>query len=785
MATEYIEWLERSSPIDSAQPPVAVKPATCSQCGRPLTAESGECPHCQAGTTGTTGEEEADLRLLDSYLADLDLAVPQPTIQVEAGPEVWFNGATPDAQALYTLRLQAEHLRVPAGFDRLICLDDISVTHYEHQLETALHVLRSLRGRALLADEVGLGKTIEAGIIMKELLERGLARKILIITPAPLTWQWHEEMQSKFHEDFTVLEKRQQLPPPGRQVDSCHWIISLDRAKTKRWAARLLADEYDLLIVDEAHKLKNHRTMAYRFVNAIRKNYVLMLTATPVHNDLMELYNLVTILKPGHLGTRAAFRREYVRQPIKQNASRRQPHRRTIYSRSEVPPYLRRNRQARQAYRSRPEADQGTLRIVRHTENRAEFVKSYWKHGDQPARRALDEIEALLATGYEIVEFEGIEWRDWFRRHNDFVCRLKRRPQPTPPPQPDRDAKRDVDNFPRNVDTLRRLLREVMVRNRRSQVAIRFPPREAAIYHLTLTPAEQDLYLGVSHYIRRRLQPRAQPATDSSTRRSQGARRLTMMTLQKELCSTPQAVTKTLTKLAQRQPDESLTTLLTLAHQINRGRKVTAILEILAQFPGKFLIFTGYSASMQALQAALSEAGHDVVRFHGGLSAQDRLEVVRAFRQSARVLISTHSGGEGHNLQFCHQMINLDLPWNPMQIEQRIGRIHRLGQQNEVLILNLTATETIEAYVLDLLARKIRMFELVIGELDLILGELGQQRSLESLINEAWSGSQSEAELHQKIVDLEGIIDDAFVNYQKIKATSDRLSDLIDGRQEG
>jgi SNF2 family DNA or RNA helicase len=161
------------------------------------------------------------------------------------------------------------------------------------------------------------------------------------------------------------------------------------------------------------------------------------------------------------------------------------------------------------------------------------------------------------------------------------------------------------------------------------------------------------------------------------------------------------------------------------------------------------------------------------------MSSHERIEAVRDFRKSARVMISTQSGGEGHNLQFCHQMINYDLPWNPMRIEQRIGRIHRLGQKHEVVIFNLSASHTIEAYVLDLLARKIRMFELVIGELDLILGELDDRRGFEAYVQGAWAGSRSEAELLQRIAELEALINRARDSYEQIKGTSDDLSELI------
>jgi hypothetical protein len=147
-------------------------------------------------------------------------------------------------------------------------------------------------------------------------------------------------------------------------------------------------------------------------------------------------------------------------------------------------------------------------------------------------------------------------------------------------------------------------------------------------------------------------------------------------------------------------------------------------------------------------------------------------------------MISTQSGSEGHNLQFCHQMINYDLPWNPMRIEQRVGRLHRLGQSETVSIFNLAANGTIEAYILDLLAHKIRMFELVIGELDLILGELGEERSFEDYIEQAWAGSQSEAQLRQMITDLEASLKKALKTYEEVREVSDELSDLLEAYDE-
>jgi superfamily II DNA or RNA helicase len=790
---------------------------------------------------------------------------------------------------MYDLRLRAERLQVTGGFDRLVCLDDISVDHYQHQLDAARRALAEMHGRTLLADEVGLGKTIEAGIVMKEMIERGLAASILIVVPAALTWQWREEMQTKFHEEFVVLEAPEQFSP---ETGAGRWIISLDRARSNSWAERLLAQEYDLLIVDEAHKLKNHRTQAYRLIDGLRKRYVLMLTATPVHNDLLELYNLVNLLRPGHLGTRQAFRQNFVgggsrrrivtwsnnvpngitsyvnstapgrldsyhgfsaraisddfdiralvpppllsgkknwaRQiqpedlaefgrareqlisllqqgyqvgqgwlvqhkkggiygfrielfepgredeqvsPVPPETAKKRPSRRTVYS-SHTPPggYLQKSDQARLAYREDPVRSSW---ILKRTDKFDDLAGLSLEPRDQPA---VAEIQQLLAQGYEVVDFEAVEYmqRTFLKKRLrvDFVCRFKLNSQLRAPAQRSSRTRRTT---PRNPQALRRLLQEVMIRHRRHNIGIQFPRRRAAVDHLNLAPPERELYDGVTAFIRTQLrQAEAGP----------GSLKMTLLTLQKELCSSPQAAAQTLEKMLARQPDPELARYLTLAQSIPYGRKVDAARLVLDQYPGKFLIFTEYLPTLHALRAALEEVGHHVVVFYGGMTAYEQVEAIRAFRGPARVMISSRSGAEGHNLQFCHQMINYDLPWNPMRIEQRIGRLQRLGQKQEVLVFNLSATATIEAYILELLAKKIRMFELVIGELDLILGALDEERSFEDYLEAAWATSYSEAELLHMLAELEKLLGRARITYEDIHDASDQLSDLIDAFDE-
>jgi SNF2 family DNA or RNA helicase len=647
MSTERFEWLEipeeptkRKKKADAA--PEMLMGKRCPQCNWLDEETTTVCFRCGY-------RYNVDQNLV-SQIATLGVTLPPRVIETPQNLDNFFRThgriRPPEPLPIYRLRLQAEMLRLSRGFDELLCLDEIAVEHYEHQIETALKALRDMRGRALLADEVGLGKTIEAGIIMKELILRGLVRSVMVLTPASLTEQWREELENKFHESFQVME----TPAQWQEVATAEqgrWIVSLDRAKLKHQSDAILAREYDLIVIDEAHKLKNRNTLAWQFVNQVRKRYVLLLTATPVQNDLMELYSLITILAPGQLGTVRAFRRHFLEQ-----ADSRQP---------------------------------------------------------------------------------------------------------------------------KNTRSLRRLLNDVMIRNRRSKVDIQFPKRQAAIYHLAMSEPEWQLYADVTDYIRRRFRD-----VDSNKHL-----RLTLVTLQRELSSSPQAVASTLRKMVQdRAHGENtraeLQRFLTLAESIPVGRKLTAVKEILQRYPDKFLIFTEYRQTLDTIVRHLQEGGIPTVGFHGGLSIEQKEAAVAAFKGDMRVMVSTESGAEGRNLQFCHQLINYDLPWNPMRVEQRIGRLHRLGQEKDVKIFNLSCNETIEAHVIELLARKIRMFELVIGELDLILGNLEGNKSFEDLLREAWEAASDSDDLQERIEALGDVLARARRTYEQVRESNQMLDESLD-----
>ncbi|HEX4468875.1 MAG TPA: DEAD/DEAH box helicase [Gemmatimonadaceae bacterium] len=533
-----------------------------------------------------------------------------------------------------TLRREAERIALAPGFDRLITLDANTIKELPHQIEVARSVLRHMGGRAILADEVGLGKTIEAGIILKELTVRGLARRVLILTPAALVIQWQGELESKFFERFDTPT----APDEWRRVNKA--IISYDRAISERHAKAILRHRWDLVIIDEAHKVKNHNAARYKFIQKIDRNYLLLLTATPLQNDLRELYNLVTLLRPGQLGT----------------------------------------------------------------------------------------------------------WRDFKHRHMASGDKRK----------------------PRNVEALRELTAEVMVRTRRSSVALalELPPRRPTHPSIELTPPEATLYLETAAFLRELYRegfvtPSEEEVTQDRRRRKQrtgkGILQLELTRLSQRLCSSSVALADSLERLSLGElitPGYRMRAreLAADARRITTHAKLQQLERILAEDRDRLIVFSEHLPTLQLIADHVRQHGRKPIVYSGALSMNERAKKLTAFREEPEaVFVATRAGTEGLNLQFCNRLVNYELPWNPMVVEQRIGRIHRIGQTREAHIINFAARDTIEAHVLRLLDQKIKLFELVIGELDVILGDFGGADALEDRLADAWLSAPSDEVFDERV----------------------------------
>jgi SNF2 family DNA or RNA helicase len=231
---------------------------------------------------------------------------------------------------------------------------------------------------------------------------------------------------------------------------------------------------------------------------------------------------------------------------------------------------------------------------------------------------------------------------------------------------------------------------------------------------------------------------------------------LSLITLQREVCSSRDAVFLTLVNLFKKTAEDSpvrprIWELVELIRSIKANTKADKAIELVQSVGDKVIIFTEYRASQEYLLSHLKQHNISAVPYRGGMNRGKKDWMMDLFRNRAQVLVATEAGGEGINLQFCHNMINFDLPWNPMRVEQRIGRIHRLGQTQDVKIYNLSTRNTIEEHILSLLHEKINMFEKVIGQLDTILERFEKKKSLESSLFRLVMESRSEEEIRNKL----------------------------------
>ena len=236
-----------------------------------------------------------------------------------------------------------------------------------------------------------------------------------------------------------------------------------------------------------------------------------------------------------------------------------------------------------------------------------------------------------------------------------------------------------------------------------------------------------------------------------------------IMTLQREACSSREAVYFTLRNMLKKEElaspayQQKIQQLISQVEKVQGNAKAEKALELIQQINDKVIIFTEYRATQLYLQWFLKQHGISSVPFRGGFKRGKKDWMRELFKNQAQVLIATEAGGEGINLQFCHHIINFDLPWNPMRLEQRIGRIHRLGQVKDVHIYNFAIKGTVEERIMKLLYEKIHLFEKVIGELDDILSKL-EVGNVEDYLIDIFNYSSSEGEMKIKMDNFTSMI---------------------------
>jgi len=507
------------------------------------------------------------------------------------------------------LNLKAYEMKRINAIDKLISMDILrtKIDAHPYQMNVALTVLKDMNINAILADEVGLGKTIEAGIILKELLIRSVINSVFIICPKALLTQWKEELREKFGEDFEIANEKGFSGFEYEDRVICSSGLLLHRTK------QIQSRKWDLIIVDEAHQFRNTKSKGRSCLMEIPRSHLLLLTATPINNKLTDLFSLIDLVYPGLLETESSFKSRY-------------------------------------------SADTKN-RIVRDD----------------------------------------------------------------------------------TVDELRNKIAQVMCRTRKIETDIPFTQRFVESRRINASPDELEFIERTTEYLKDLCNNKFKTVEELKIQNPTRKREFSMaqsnailifqaLSIQQSLSSSPKAAIDTLNKRYKEHPAERpiLKDIIKLAHKI-KPAKVELLKQVLKEIKDKqAVIFCLRKSTAYELQKILNKEFGKSEVYSGDVSSHNkRKKMIDEFREgNIKYLVATDAAAEGLNLQFCNVLFNFDLHWNPMKIEQRIGRVHRFGQDKDVTIFNLSVKDTIDDYVIHVLFQKIDLFAMTIGGMETILSEI-------------------------------------------------------------
>jgi superfamily II DNA or RNA helicase len=643
-------------------------------------------------------------RGLQSGLVVDVILTPAQLALVESSPDVEpFDG---DAHR-FRLGIEALRLQLAFEYDPYFSLSIARVDPLPHQLEAVYdYFLRLPRIRFLLADDPGAGKTIMAGLLLKELKIRGLVKRVLIITPANLCFQWQREMKDKFREQFEVIRSdvlranygSNPWQEKNQVVTSVSWVSTVDDARES-----LLRSRWDLIIVDEAHKMsaatRDKKTLAYQLGEQLSQmtDHYLLMTATPHKGDADHFCLFLELLDRDVYGDVKSL----------EEAMRKQ----------EAPFYLRRVKEALVSF---PDPETGEVKMLftkrfvqtaefKITDDEWEFYDALTRFvEDQSIKAASQDSARGRALGFTMAMLQRrFASSTYAVRRSLERMRAKREKILT---DPEAYRQEQIENrLPENFEDLPDEEQQQIVASLEDVVAS-FDP--AQLRH-------EIIELG--------------------------------KLIQQAVALQNREVESKLVKLKE----------LITEHGIFKDPQM------------KLLIFTEHKDTLDYLAGdgkngrplgKLIEWGLEVTQIHGGMKIGDRdtpgtrICAEREFRESAQVLIATEAAGEGINLQFCWFMINYDIPWNPVRLEQRMGRIHRYGQEKDCLIFNFVSTNTREGRVLQKLFDRIKAIEEDLdpkrtGKVFNVLGDVFPANFLEKMIRDMYARNQTEEIIKQRIVE--------------------------------
>jgi ERCC4-related helicase len=597
---------------------------------------------------------------------------------------------------------------------------DAQVDLNPHQVEAALFAFKSpLSKGAILADEVGLGKTIEAGLVLAQKWTEG-RRRIVVITPANLRKQWAQEIAEKFFLPTTILEARnynRMVKDGVRRPFEQKVLIICSLQFAARHAEELMVIPWDLVVIDEAHRLRNVYRPDNRIGRALKGALAnapkVLLTATPLQNSLMELYGLVSLIDDYAFGDAKSFRAQYTRlagdglfdelkgrlKPVCHRTLRRQVLEYIRYTNripitqefvptsaeqklyDMVSDYLR-----RPSLQALPSSQRTLMTLIMRkllassTFAIAGALDSLARKLERQLRddkNLREKLEDEIAEDYEEFEEVADEWEEEGG-------------------EPERLTADDIANIEREIADLRGF---------------------------------RDLAVSISE--------NAKGQALLSALRAGFAKAMELGSAEKAIIFTES-----------RRTQEYLVRLLCA-----NG------------YDGKFVLFNGSNSDPQskAIYEGWVERHKGTDRVTGSRTADMRAALVDYFREKAAIMIATEAAAEGINLQFCSIVVNYDLPWNPQRIEQRIGRCHRYGQRYDVVVVNfLNKNNAADQRVYELLAEKFKLFSGVFGASDEVLGAIESgvefEKRIVSIYQNCRSTEDIEAEFERLRAEMEANI---------------------------
>ena len=598
------------------------------------------------------------------------------------------------------LALETIRYRFASMYDPLLAMNTSKVDPLPHQIDAVYgHVLRMPRIRFLLAHDPGAGKTIMAGLIIKEMKLRHLARRMLIVVPGHLKDQWRRELKDKFEETFTIADRGTTDALYGESIwhKESQLITSVDFAKRDEILASIRSAQFDLVIVDEAHKMaaykygdKVNKTSRYRLGEILSANseHFLFLTATPHKGDNENFRLFLDLLEPGFFATS-----EMLEESLE---------------RGENTLFLRQIKEDMKDFDGKP------LFLPRHVSTPAynlsdperdlyrkltEYVRNQFNKALSPDKKRNIGF-ALIVLQRRLASSSFALWRSLQRRRSKLSSLL--------------------DDFSKSGQTQPKLLdfdevddmseEERWEQERRWEVLSIAENRDELRKEIHTIDGLVDL---------------AKSVID-------GEHEVKLRKLE-----------ETMSKLDEKDVD------------------------------AKILIFTESRDTLEYLEKRVKNWGYEVSTIHGGMKLEERVKAEGTFRNKSRVMIATEAAGEGINLQFCHLMINYDIPWNPNRLEQRMGRVHRYGQKYEVFVYNLIAQDTIEGRIFKRLFEKLDEIRAVMGNDRIydIIGEVYHGKDLAQMLADAAMGARTEEEI---LAEMEII-----VNHDYIRRIREDLADTL------